>query len=124
MAEFEVRNDKAQTNLIYLYAYSYLRTCQTYDATVKDIKFDAIRIRYPQQRRTVEREIIIRQLAGYQMLAYIEQALGSLIPPSDLNSVKEDTIEDLSRMNGISIAGLGVTQKELSLWLQKKTGSM
>lgn len=105
--------------IIDLYVYSYLRTCQTYDATVKDVKFDAIRIRYRQHRRAVEREIIIRQLAGTQMQTYINEALGSLIPPDDLNAVREDTIEDLSRMNGISIAGLGVTQEELSLWLQK-----
>lgn len=105
--------------IIDLYVYSYLHTCQTYDATVKDVKFDAIRIRYRQQRRSLEREIIIRQLTGAPMLAYIDETLGSIIPAYDLNAVKEDAIEDLKRMDAISIAGLGVTQEELSLWLHK-----
>lgn len=106
--------------LIDLYVYSYLRTCKTYDATVKDIKFDALRVRYRRQRRTIEREVIIRQLTGMQMLAYIDEALGTSIPSHDLNAVKEDAVEDLSRMNAISSAGLGVTEEELSLWLQKR----
>jgi Fic family protein len=103
--------------IVDLYVYSYLRTCQTYDATVKDVKFDAMRVRYRQQRRAVEREVIVRKLTGKSMQAYIDDTLSTIISPPDLIAVKEDIIEDLERMDAISIAGLGVTQEELALWL-------
>lgn len=106
--------------IIDLYVYSYLRTCKTYDATVKDVKFDAIRVRYRAQRRTLEREIILQKFVGPQMMSYLDKTLRSLVPSEDLNAVKEDTLEDLNRMDSISIGGLGVTQEELSLWLEEK----
>jgi len=106
------------TPIIDLYVYSYLRTCQAYDATVRDVKFDALRVRYRQQRRAITREIITKRLVGDLMLHYIDISLASCIPQSDFNDVKEDILEDLNRMDSISIAGLGISQEELALWLK------
>ncbi|MBA3603934.1 MAG: Fic family protein [Parachlamydiaceae bacterium] len=107
--------------IIDLYVYSYLRTCHAYDSTVKDVKFDSLRVLYRRQRREIEREVITRQLVGDSLLAYVDNSLMNSIPPADLNKVREDTIEDLNRMDSISIAGLGVTLEELLIWINKRT---
>lgn len=111
------------TPIIDLYVYSYLRTCQAYDATVRDVKFDALRVRYRQQRRAITREIITKRLVGDLMLHYIDITLASCIPQSDFNDVKEDVLEDLNRMDSISIAGLGISQEELALWLKLRAST-
>ena len=48
--------------LLELYAHSYYRSCDMYDATALAIGFDEIRVRYRQQRRSMIRHIITNLL--------------------------------------------------------------
>ncbi len=81
-----------------------------------------MRVIYRRQRREIEREVITRQLVGDSMIEYVDNSLmnSSEIPAADFSKVREDTIEDLNRMDSISIAGLGVNQEELSIWINKR----
>ena len=101
-----------------LYLFSYLRTCAMYDATVKTIGFDEVRVRYRQQRRSLIREIILNKLIGESMHHYISAQLLLLVKEEDRNLFFEDVMEDLKEMDLSRIAGLGITSGELNAWLQ------
>lgn len=103
--------------LIDLYVYSYMRTCAAYDSTVKAIGFDEVRVRYRGQRRAVIREIILEKLTGSAIKQYAVTEAKKLVPATDLDAFIEDIFEDLEQMDESRLAGLGVTPKQLQIWL-------
>lgn len=107
--------------LLDLYIYSYLRTCSLYDATVKALGFDEIRVRYREQRREVIRNIIINKLYGEKLGTYINDQKKLLIKDKDQELFLEDVIEDLRELDVARITGLGITPDQLLEWkkLQK-----
>lgn len=50
-----------------------------YDATIKTIRFDEIRVRYRQQRRSVIRDIILKNLSGKPLNKYISSQATKLV---------------------------------------------
>ncbi len=99
-----------------LFVYTYLRTCAQYDATVKSIGFDEVRVRYRQQRRAVLRSIIEKLLAGEKMHNFIEEEASRLIPEEARELFSEDVREDLELMDESRLVGLGVTPEQLARW--------
>lgn len=104
--------------LVDLYVFSYMRTCAMYDSTVKSIGFDEIRVRYRLQRRALIRYIILNQLTGEAMKAYISAETLKLANEEDRISFFEDVVEDLKEMDLNRIAGLGITPDQLDAWKQ------
>ena len=100
-----------------LYVFSYIRTCTMYDATIKAVGFDELRIRYRQQRRGIIRDIIINRILGKSLDEYISSQTLKLIKKEDQEAFIEDVKEDLKEINESRIAGLGVTQDELQRWI-------
>ncbi len=102
--------------LVDLYVFSYLRTCAMYDATVKAVGFDEVRVRYRTQRRAVLREIIVRHLHGDPLKEFITSQAAERIAENDRKAFIEDIDEDLEQMDESRIAGLGITSNELKDW--------
>ncbi len=99
-----------------LYIFSYMRTCLSYDATVKIVGFDEIRVRYRQERRGIIRDIILRRLSGTAMTTYISDQISKLVKHEDQASFVEDVTEDLQEIDLNRIAGLGITPDQLNMW--------
>lgn len=102
--------------LLDLYTFSYMRTCAMYDATVKAIGFDEIRVRYRQERRALIRTIILNKLAGIAMREYIATETDALIKKEARQKFFEDVMEDLKEIDPSRIASLGITSEQLRAW--------
>ncbi|MBS0622925.1 MAG: Fic family protein [Verrucomicrobia bacterium] len=110
--------------LVDLYAYSYLRTCAAYDATIQAVGFDEMRIRYRQQRRAVVREVILQKIFGVRLKEYIHAEAKKQIPQEHQIAFEEDVFEDLELMDVSRLAGLGVTPEQLDVWLKLGRGGI
>lgn len=112
--------------LVDLYGYSYLRTCASYDATVKAIGFDEVRVRYRQLRRSIIREIIEKKMTNSQIRAFIRNGIisrmGDAVSQQHQKAFIEDVLEDLAQMDASRIAGMGITLDQLERWLDVNRG--
>lgn len=102
--------------LVDLYIYSYMRTCAAYDATIKAMGFDEIRVRYRKERREVVREVILRGLVGNELRLFVEGKVAKAVPHDVREALIEDILEDLEHMDESRLAGLGVTSEQLKVW--------
>lgn len=100
-----------------LYVYSYLRTCAAYDATVKSLGFDEVRVRYRQERRGVVRGVIIHKHVQAKMRKYIEEEARKWVPDAVRDDFVADVLEDLEQIDDARLIGLGVTSDQLRHWL-------
>lgn len=114
IAIYELQNIRP---LLDLYIFSYLRTCAMYDATVKSIGFDEVRVRYRKQRRYLIREIILNKLSGDALKDYISSETLKLIKGEEREEFLEDVMEDLKEIDLNRIAGLGITPDQLKEWI-------
>ena len=99
-----------------LYAASYLRTCAQYDATVEASGFDAVRVRYRQQRRKAIAGIVADVAFG-EALAERVRVAAAEVPADDRQAFVEDLHEDLAALSPARIAGLGISGRQLRVWL-------
>lgn len=106
--------------LVDLYIYSYMRTCEMYDSTVKALGYDEVRVRYRQQRRALLTYIILNCLGGAAMKEYVTSQARDLIPKEDRAAFIEDTLQDLEEMDVIRITGLGITPEQLDVWKKNR----
>ena len=104
--------------LVDLYIYSYMRTCVAYDATVKALGFDEIRVRYREQRRALIREVILQKMGDIHANEYMKKEAEKVIPKENQDAFVEDAAEDLSQLDQSRIVGLGVTPEQLDVWLR------
>lgn len=105
--------------LLDLSILSYLRSCQTYTATVEALGFDPIRIHYRAQRREVLRNVIVRQMIGKNLNEYVVSEAEEKVELQDRQRFIEDVFEDLKEIGPERIAGLGITVDELIAWKEK-----
>lgn len=103
-----------------LYVYSYMRTCSSYDVTVKALGFDEVRVRYRQIRRGVIRHIVLQKMTGKDLLNHIDNEIKK-VPVSDQEELRNDILEDLEHLDQSRVVGLGITHSELDDWLIKKS---
>ena len=103
-----------------LYAASYLRTCAQYDATVEASGFDAVRVRYREQHRRAVAEIVA-QVAVDEALAERIRTAAAEVPAQDRQAFEEDLREDLAALSPARIAGLGVSGRQLGVWLAARS---
>jgi Fic family protein len=115
IAIYELLDVKPITDL---FVFSYMRTCAAYDATIKAMGFDEVRVRYRKQRRGIIRDLICKKLFGKEMLNYIESEMKKEVPLKYQSEFMEDILEDLEGMDKNRIAGLGITPKQLDVWLK------
>lgn len=103
-----------------LYVYSYLRTCAAYDSTVKAMGFDEVRVRHRQDRRAVVREVILRELVGAELRAFVDEEAGKRVPAAVRDGFTADVLEDLEQMDESRLAGLGVMAEQLRVWQRRQ----
>jgi Fic family protein len=99
-----------------IYIKSYIRTCEAYRSIADAVGFDETRIRYRAERRALVQKIILN--------AFEEQAIRNLIhqeaqkiEPRAREAFIEDVKEDLYYLGPQKIAGLGISQTDLQVWL-------
>lgn len=102
--------------LVELYVYSYLRTCSSYDSAIKTLNYDAIRVRYRQERRALLREIIEKKIIGATLDNFIKTE-ATKIPETDRTNFIKNVYEDLNLMDESRIVGLGISIAQLKKWL-------
>lgn len=117
IAIYELQNVQP---LVDLYFYSYMRTCADYDSTVKAIGFDEIRVRYRQQRRTLIREAILKELVGGELEVYVIKRAHALVPVEAFKEFIEDVMEDFAQIDESRLAGLGISSDQLATWQHLK----
>lgn len=102
-----------------LFVFSYLRTCETYKATVEAMGFDFVRVKYRKERREMLRYIIERQFVGVDVQDYIDIQVKELIAEEDRDEFLDDIREDLRVLNPQRIAGLGITLEQFTAWKER-----
>ena len=102
-----------------LYYFSYLRSCQHYNANAEAMGYDAIRVEYRQTRRNILSHIITNQLTENALDNYL-QTQAEIIPVEDRQHFINTVIEDLNEITPQRIAGLGITVQQLENWLALK----
>jgi hypothetical protein len=102
--------------MVDLYCFSYLRTCQAYDATVESIGFDPIRVKYRRVRRDLITLVIRQGLSEKSMLAKLQQICDSMIPAEEQPLFKQSVLEDLQELTVNTISGLGLSEVEFNQW--------
>jgi hypothetical protein len=107
--------------LLDLFVFSYLRTCDTYKATVEALGFDLVRVKYRQERREMLRYIIERQLVGVDLRDYIYMQIKNFVEEKDRADFLDDIQEDLKGLNPQRIAGLGITLEQFTAWKKRIT---
>ena len=120
IAVYELKEPRPMAEL---YAASYLRTCAEYDATVEASGFDAVRVRYRRQRRDAVAEIVANVAVG-EALASRVQAAAERIPRADRDDFAADLREDLAALSPTRMAGLGITQQQLQVWLARRRSTV
>jgi hypothetical protein len=99
---------------ISLYVFSYLCTCKPYDATLENIGFDEVRVRYRAQRRTLIKDITLQNLQNEAMENAIIEHAQHNTPKAAQAGFIDNIKEDLATLNASKIAGLTVTPQELA----------
>jgi len=107
--------------LLDLFTFSYLRTCEAYDATIEALGFDLVRVKYRQIRRNMLRHIIENQLIGPSISEFIHSQVQRHVKDEDRTQFLEDIQEDLAGLNPQRIAGLGITVEQLNNWKVRNT---
>ena len=115
-AVISIYERKATGPMAELYAASYRRTCAEYDATVEAAGFDAVRVRYRQPRREVV-AAIVADVASGEALAERIRAAAARVAAADRQAFVEDLHEDLAALSPARIAGLGISGRQLRVWL-------
>ena len=102
-----------------LYCFSYLRTCQAYDATAESVGFDPIRVKYRQQRRALITKVIREKISGKNISVCIQQYSIEDLANIDNNERQEfikSVKEELKQLTVNTIGGLGIAQSEFEQW--------
>ncbi|MFT4926801.1 MAG: Fic family protein, partial [Phenylobacterium sp.] len=100
-----------------LFCFSYLRTCQQYDATVESMGFDLIRIRYRQQRRELVRQIVVNKVVGDSINDNIRVYSQSNIVAADQDAFEASVMDELKEIAPPRIVGMGFSATDLQAWL-------
>lgn len=100
-----------------LFVRSYMQSCEIYGVTLQSLGFDAIRVQYREERRSILRHVIVNLLSKETLRHYVHAETDKQIPPKDQAEFLEDVWEDLEEIGPTRIAGLGITDAELNAWL-------
>jgi len=103
--------------MIDLYAFSYLRTCMQYDATIQSLEVDEVRVRYRQLRRTIIRDIILNGIVGPEIEKFASMRMSEVVQ-TDRRDFLDDIQEDLAYLDQSRIAGLGISPDQLESYLK------
>ena len=102
--------------MVDLYCFSYLRTCQAYDATVESIGFDPIRVKYRLIRRDLITQIIRHKINGKDKILLIQQTCNDSIALDEQHLFKQSVKDDLQELTVNTISGLGISEEEFNEW--------
>jgi len=105
--------------LVELYQFSYSQTSNAYEATVKALGFDEVRVRYRNERRKMLHHIIEKGLIGNELKNYMQESMLQNISENARAAFRSSLEEDLKEISPSRIAGLGVTQMQFERWLKK-----
>ena len=100
-----------------LYVFSYLKTCQEYNATLGSMNFDETRIHFRIQRREMMRHIILHGLVGEKLENYIHPLISKQIPAQHQAQFEKNVREDLLTLSPAQLVGMGISRDQLTKWM-------
>ena len=118
-AVIEVYEQTEVMPLAELYVWSYLRSCKLYSVTAEAIGIDVLRVRYRQTRRDLIRRIVQQSLHGDRMEEYVQEQVAITIPEVHQDKFMADLRFDIANLAPFNITGMGISRKELELWLKE-----
>ncbi|MCY4303299.1 MAG: hypothetical protein OXC62_00695 [Aestuariivita sp.] len=104
--------------MLELFCWAYVRSCKQYGVVRKSLgEVDAFRIQYRQQRKEVMGHVVRNGLHGDAIQIHVEKYC------VEKNIVEKDrftamTLADLSSLHAGAIIGLGISEAQLSAWLE------
>lgn len=78
---------------------------------------DPLRVQYRQLRRDMIRNIVQSGWHGEVVESFVAQQVKQRVPEEHQQKVLDDMRVDLAQLAPHSIAGVGITRRELELWL-------
>jgi Fic family protein len=99
-----------------LYCWSYLRTCQHYDAGAEAVGFDEIAARYRSQRRGMVAEIVKARVSPSAEREYVRRHMPKDIARAHRQKFLADVLSELEHLDAARVAGMGITKAELEAW--------
>ena len=102
-----------------LYIGSYLRSCKQYEVTAEAIGIDILRVQYRQFRRDLIRQIVQQNLHDKALESLIHTHIQQHIPAEHREKCLQDLRFDLEHLAVWNIVGMGISGKELEVWLRK-----
>lgn len=104
-----------------LFIWAYRRSCNQYDTVKKSIgEIDAYRIQYRQARKEVMGQIVKQNLHGDEAEEFIAQYCKEK-NVENAEKFTAMTLTDLGALHSGAIVGLGISEKQLEVWLGTKT---
>ena len=103
-----------------LYAWSYLRSCKQYAVAAESMTIDPIRAYYRQLRRDIIRQIVQEEIHGDAAVIFMKAEVEQRVPVEHQGKVLADLQFEVERLAPHRIAGMGITQRELADWLEKR----
>ncbi len=108
------------TPMLDLYCWAYIRSCEHYGVVKKSLgEIDAFRIQYRQQRKDVMGWVVKQELHGKPAEDFIEYFCREQ-GIKDIDKFTAMTLADLSMLHAGAIIGLGITEAQLNIWLEKR----
>lgn len=102
-----------------LYAWSYLRSCKQYAVAVESLHIDPVRAHYRQTRRDIIRQLVQQGMHADIAEQFIQSEVRRIVPVEHQEKVLLDLQFEVERLAPHRIAGMGITQEELAVWLLK-----
>lgn len=106
--------------MLELFSWAYLRSCEQYGVVKKSLgEIDAFRIQYRKQRKEVMGLVVKKGLHGKPA----EDLIEDFCEQHDIKDAAKFTaitLADLSTLHAGAIIGLGITEAQLTKWLEKK----
>ena len=100
-----------------LYTWSYVRSCEHYNAQADSLGIDTLRVQYRGPRRALITEIVRGNLHGDAQATQIEVFVNRHIEAAHREKFLADLQFDLDALAPHRVAGMGITPDELTVWL-------
>jgi len=107
-----------------LYAWSYLRSSQHDKARVDSLGIDLLGAQHRSRRRDLITQIVRQNLHGPTQTSEINDFVKSHVENTAQEKFLSDLQFDLDELAPYRIAGMGLTQDELTKWLLGKGDKM
>ncbi|MCD6044894.1 MAG: hypothetical protein K0R48_57 [Gammaproteobacteria bacterium] len=103
-----------------LYIWSYLRSCQQYQALSVEVGIDMIHVRYRQLQRKLIAKMIQEKITGTAIKVAIQEFARKNVPDEDQEAFIDNTQHQVDTLEEYKIVGMGISVQEFLAWRKNK----